>query len=282
MAYKRKLFEPNASEPFKISRTKIDTFSECQRCSYLDLRLGVPRPSMPSFTLNNAVDELFKREFDIHRKEGTPHPVMVEYGIDAVPFNDARMDEWRDALRRGIAHHHTPTNFYVRGGIDDVWVTQDGTLLIADYKATSKNEAPKNESDLYDAYKKQMEVYQWLFRQNGFPVSSTGYFVYANGKQGAEVNAFDAKLEFDINVIAYTGDDSWVEPLLFEMKKVLSADMIPPVGTSFGGKPCEHCLYREAAGKALQGIHAATLKKADTKTSPKKKDDHEQSKTLFN
>jgi hypothetical protein len=58
-------FDPFSREPFKVSRSKIDLFCECQRCSYLDLRLGVKRPSMPAFTLNNAVDELLKREFDI-------------------------------------------------------------------------------------------------------------------------------------------------------------------------------------------------------------------------
>ena len=291
MAYKRKLYEPGAEEPFKISRSKIDTFTECQRCSYLDLRLGVARPSMPSFTLNNAVDKLFKRELDIHRKASTPHPIMKENGIDAVPFNDERMDEWRDALRRGIATHHAPSHFYVRGGIDDVWVKPNGELIIVDYKATSKKEAPSSDADLYDAYKKQMEIYQWLFRQNGFKVSPTGYFVYANGKQGEDVDAFDAKLDFDINVIAYTGDDSWVEPALLEMRSVLSADAIPPVGTSFGGKPCEHCLYREAAGKALQAVHTGkkvlpplSPKKTPAKTAkkaPHKKEDTT-NETLFN
>ena len=29
--------------------------------------------------------------------------------------------------------------------------------------------------------KRQMEIYQWLLRKNGFKVSDTGYFVYANG-----------------------------------------------------------------------------------------------------
>lgn len=218
---------------------------------------------MPSFTLNNAVDELLKREFDIHRKAGTPHPIMKKNGIDAVPFGDGRMDEWRDALRRGIATHHKPSGFYVRGGIDDVWVKPSGELIIVDYKATSKKEGPSTEEHLYDSYKKQMEVYQWLFRQNGFKVSPTGYFVYANARQDDGINAFDAKLDFDINLIAYKGDDSWVEPTLIEMKKVLSGEAIPPVGTSFGGVPCEYCIYRESAGKALQGMISVPAKKSE-------------------
>src|SRR3989338_6714885 len=97
-------FDPDSAEPFKVSRSKIDLFTECRRCAYFDLRLGIKRPSGPAFTLNNAVDELLKREFDIHRANGTKHPFLTQYGVDAVPFSDKRMDEWRDALRRGIRY----------------------------------------------------------------------------------------------------------------------------------------------------------------------------------
>ena len=252
------LFDPRSKEPFKLSRSKLDLFQECPRCAYLDMRLGVKRPSGPSFTLNNAVDELFKREFDIHRAAGSPHPLMEHYGIDAVPFDDTKMEEWRDALRRGIGTLHAPTNLFLRGGIDDVWQTPSGELIIVDYKATSKKEGPSSEEDLYDSYKRQMEIYQWLFRANGYKVSPTGYFVYANGRSDAK--AFDGKLEFDVVLIPYTGNDSWVEPALHRLKEMLMSEDIPPVGVAFGGGPCDYCTYREAAGKKLQEIHKAKKK----------------------
>ncbi len=257
-SHRSRTFDPASPEPFKLSRSKLDLFVECPRCAYLDLRLGVKRPSGPSFTLNNAVDELLKREFDAHRAAGTAHPFMAHYGIDAVPFADERMDEWRDALRRGIAYLHEPTNLILRGGIDDAWVTSAGELIIVDYKATSKKVGPSTEDDLYDAYKRQMEIYQWLFRRNGFAVSPTGYFVYVNGDSDAE--AFDAKLEFDVKLIPYAGSDAWVEPALYDLKAMLVSDEIPAIGTAFGGGPCDFCTYREAAGKALQAIHHAHKK----------------------
>lgn len=247
-------FDPASSTPLKISRSKLDIFTECPRCAYLDLRYGVKRPSMPAFTLNNAVDELLKREFDIHRANGSTHPLMTRYGLDAVPLADDRMEEWRDALRRGISHHHGPTNIQLRGGIDDIWVNPAGEFIVVDYKATSKKVGPSSEDDLYDSYKRQMEIYQWLFRQNGFAVAPTGYFVYVNGKSDAK--AFDGKLEFDVELIPYTGSDTWVEPALYDLKETLMSDEIPRVGISFGGGPCEYCTYREKAGKTLQGLHA--------------------------
>jgi len=250
---KRGQFDSDSAEPFKVSRSKLDLFTECPRCAFLDMRLGIKRPSMPAFTLNNAVDELLKREFNIHRAKGSRHPLLEKYGLDAVPLDDERMDEWRDALRRGICYLHTPTNIMLRGGVDDVWVNPEGELIIVDYKATSKKIGPSSEDDLYDAYKRQMEIYQWLFRKNGFAVSPTGYFVYENGKSDAK--AFDGKLEFDVELIPYTGSDAWVEPAIYDLKKMLESDEIPPIGTSFGGGPCEYCTYRESAGKAFIEQH---------------------------
>ena len=50
----------------------------------MDNKFGFARPKFPSFLLNSAVDALFKKEFDIHRANGDPHPLMNEYGVDAV------------------------------------------------------------------------------------------------------------------------------------------------------------------------------------------------------
>ncbi|OGD79868.1 hypothetical protein A2368_03085, partial [Candidatus Collierbacteria bacterium RIFOXYB1_FULL_49_13] len=198
----RNLYDPASSQPFRLSRGKIDAFIKCPRCFYLDRRLGVAQPPGYPFSLNSAVDKLLKKEFDLHRAEGTPHPLMKNYGLDAVPLADDRMDEWRDSLRRGITFQIAGSNVIVTGGIDDMWVNPAGEYIVVDYKATSKEEEVNLDADWQDGYKRQMEIYQWLFRQNGFAVSSTGYFVYCNGITDKE--AFDGKLEFAIKLIPYT------------------------------------------------------------------------------
>ena len=258
-AWKSRTYDPKSSEPFRVSRSKIDLFVECPRCFYLDVKLGVKRPSGPSFTLNNAVDELLKREFDAHRANGSQRPFTKQSGIDAVPLRDDRMEEWRDALRRGIQYHHKPTNLIIRGGIDDVWVNPNGEFVIVDYKATAKKEGPSTNDDLYDSYKRQVEIYQWLFRQNGFKVSPAAYFVYVNGRSDAK--AFDARLELAVVLISLTGSDEWGEPTLMKMHSTLQSDAIPPAGTSFGGGPCDFFSYRKSAGKAFRSIHKPTVQK---------------------
>lgn len=223
-----------------MSRSKIDLFVQCPRCFYLDRRLGVSRPSMPAFTLNNAVDTLLKKEFDTHRAAGTSHPLMQHYGVDAVPLAHEKMDEWRDSLRRGVAYVDEATNFLVTGGVDDIWVNPAGEFIVVDYKATSSPNEVTLEGKWKEAYKRQMEVYQWLLRRNGFSVSSTGYFVYCNGT--TDRAAFDGRLEFDVTVIPYTGDDGWIAGILRAMKTCLDADDLP-----LASDECEHCAYRASA-----------------------------------
>jgi len=235
----KNIYSSSDKEPFRVSRSKIDLFMECQKCFYLDRRMGVGRPPGYPFSLNSAVDALLKKEFDFHRAEKTSHPLMEQYGIDAVPFQHKDMDKWRDALRAGIQYLHEPTNLLITGGIDDVWVNPKGELIIVDYKATAKNGEINLDAEWQNSYKRQMEVYQWLFRQNGFKVSPTGYFVYANGKTDRE--AFDGKLEFDVHVIPYTGETSWIEPKLKEIKEILDINKPPEAHGD-----CDYCRYRDA------------------------------------
>lgn len=268
MAY----YNPNRSSQWnygggkwRLSRSKIDLFMSCPRCFYLDNKLGTKRPPPFPLNLNIAVDTLLKKEFDVHRAGETAHPLMKEYGIDAVPFQHKDMDKWRENFK-GIDCLHKSTGFVVSGAIDDIWVKPDGELIIVDYKATSKDGEVNLDSEWQDGYKRQMEVYQWLFRQNGFKVSDTGYFVYANGR--TNVDTFDGKLEFDIKVLPYTGKDHWIEQVLQDIKKTLESEGIPTVGEN-----CEYCPYREASGKKLQAIHLAKVK-----TSKKPKEERKENK----
>jgi hypothetical protein len=236
----RNLFVPGSGEPYKISRSGIDLFLQCPRCFYLDKRLGTGRVPMMPFNLNSAVDELLKREFDVHRAAGTAHTIMIEHGIDAIPFPHEMMDEWREARTAGARFLHEPTNLLVTGGVDDIWINPRKALHIVDYKATSKDAEVTLDAPWQIGYKRQVEVYQWLFRRNGFDVDPVAYFVYCNGRKNAP--QFDFKLEFDVKVIPYTGDDSWVEPTLSDIKACLESSDIPAAADS-----CDWCAYRKAA-----------------------------------
>ncbi len=110
---------------------------------------------------------------------------MKENNIDAIPFSHKNMDVWRENFV-GVQRLHKESNFLVFGAVDDIWVNKDDELIVVDYKATSKKGEVSLDAPWQITYKRQLEVYQWLLRGNGFKVSDTGYFVYCNGDSEKE------------------------------------------------------------------------------------------------
>ncbi|KND49615.1 MAG: hypothetical protein AB203_00845 [Parcubacteria bacterium C7867-008] len=260
MAEFRKQYNPNRSSDWnyggpkwRLSRSKIELFTECPRCFYLDNKLGTARPRGPAFTLNIAVDALLKKEFDVYRIDGTKHPLMEAYDINAVPFKHKNMNTWRENFE-GVEFKHKETGFTISGAVDDIWVNPEGELIVVDYKATSKEGTITTlaDSSWNEQYQRQMGVYQWLLRNNGFTVSPTGYFVYANA--GSDKAAFDGQLEFEVTVVPCEGDTAWIDDVLPKIKDALDSEALPPVGDA-----CEFCVYREASGKKLQELYKKSL-----------------------
>ena len=128
-----------------------------------------------------------------------------------------------------------------------MWVNPQGELIIVDYKATSKAQEVTLDAEWQDGYKRQMEVYQWLFRKNGFKVSETGYFVYCNGDGSKK--AFNGKLEFNIKVIPYVGDDSWINQTIADIFKCLNSNEIPESHSE-----CDYCAYVKSLNAANKTI----------------------------
>ena len=227
-------FDPNSNKPFKVSRSGIELYLDCPRCFYLNHRHGIRRPSGPPFNINSLVDRLLKKEFDVHRVNATRHPLMQQYGVDAIPFQHPKIDEWRENFK-GVRFHHVPTNLIVTGAVDDLWLNPAGEIIVVDYKATAKNSEVNIDAEWQMAYKRQMEMYQWLVRHQGLTVSNTGYFVYCNGQ---DAEAFDGRIEFAIKLLPYTGSDYWIEGVLVDLKNCLLSNEIP-------SRPldCEFCGY---------------------------------------
>jgi len=198
---------------------------------------GVGRPFGAPYTINNAVDFLLKQEFDEHRKSGTAHWLIKREGIDAVPFMHQDMDKWRHNFT-GIQYHDPVTDFLIFGAVDDIWVDSQDNLIVVDYKASGAKEG-----ELYDSYKRQMEIYQWLLRKNNFSVLDRGYFVYC--RVNTEHGFADGKLSFDIKVQPYDGNSSWVDGKITEAKTLLDG----PIPES--SPTCNYCKYVTTVGTFL-------------------------------
>lgn len=237
---KSNLYDPKSNQSFRLSRSKLELFTKCPRCFYLDRRLGIGQPTGYPFNLNSAVDKLLKKEFDIHRAKGESHPLIKKYGVDARPVAHDKLNVWRENFT-GVQFLDEKNNLLITGAIDDLWINSNQEYIVVDYKATSKDEEINAlDKDWQDGYKRQMEIYQWLLRQNKLKVSDTGYFVYCNGITDRE--AFDGKLEFDITLIAHKGDDSWVQKTITDAKKCLDSEKIPAADPN-----CDFCNYVKEA-----------------------------------
>lgn len=246
-------YRPGQKTPYKLSRSKIELFMQCPRCFWLDVRLKITRPNSPPFNINKAIDELFKKEFDSYRAKGEPHPLMLENKIKALPYQHDDLDTWRYNFT-GITTVHKPTNLHIFGAVDDIWVNDAGELMVVDYKATAKDKpvtALGPEGSWHDMYRRQMEVYQWLLRQNGFSVSDTGYFVYATGTQDRD--GFFNRVDFETHVFPHVGKSDWVDGTIEAMKQCMDNDEMPAIGTAAMGGPCEFCAYARARTELTLG-----------------------------
>jgi len=222
----------------KLSRSAVEQHMKCQRCFYLAYKYKIRPHSLP-FTLNSAVDNLCKNEFDHFRAKKEPHPMFHEHGIDAVPFAHENMDEWRNNFK-GIRFINPKDGYNFGGAVDDVWQKPSGELIVVDVKATSKNvfdwEDTYSKWDYAKGYQRQLEMYQWLFRKNGFEVSSESYLVYYNGKKNEPM--FNQRLEFDLHLVRLECDDSWVEEAVLAAKNTLESEAMPKAANN-----CENCNY---------------------------------------
>ena len=235
---KNSTYKYETGKTFKLSRSGIDSFIKCQRCFYLNKVGNIKDIGMPGFSLNSAHDELMKKELDIYREKGEAHPYMESLKRNLIPFQHENMEDWRNNFK-GVTYHHEKTDLIITGAIDDVWIDTDtNELVIVEYKSTST----QSEIDLNDGtpwkeqYKRQIDIYQWLFKMNGFPVADDSVFLYSNGLKTSR--KFNDVMKFKTYVLEYKGSTEWVEEKIHEIKKVLDGKYIPEIK-----EECETCSY---------------------------------------
>ena len=221
-----------------LSRSTVEKYLSCPRCCVLEKKFKIRPPSLP-FTLNIAVDNLCKNEFDYYRKIKKPHPLFLENNIDAIPFEHEKIEEWRNNFK-GLRYISKEKNYNFGGAIDDVWQKSNGELIVADVKATSRNNFDWNETfNKYEypkAYKRQLEMYQWLLIKNGFKVSEEAYLVYFNGQKNEQF--FNNRLNFEPYLIKINCSCDWVEKKIEETVNLLKSDLFPKPSST-----CEICNY---------------------------------------
>jgi len=272
MARHQGKYKPDNPAPYELSRSAIEKMVKCEACFWLEKVSGVKTPRLPGFNLNTNTDTLLKKDFDAVRGQG-PNTVMKAAGLAHLrPFWHENMDKWADSMHFGAAGRfhvdHAETNIRFGGGLDDVWENMEtGELHIVDYKSTAQiGNTPKpldesfiappsdpEEADYKAGYRRQMDMYQWIARRMGYQVSDTGYFLYVDGQHVNETGMLDstepwqAWMRFNVAVIPYEGNDSWVESALRRAKHLVSeVDTCPDHSPA-----CEHGVYLNEVQEVL-------------------------------
>ena len=229
----RGVFDPARTEAYELSRSRIENFVRCPACFYLQQVKGVRYPSIPGFNINEATDVLLKRDFDVYRQKGEAHPFLDALGLPhLIPYRHEDFEKWTQSLHFGAEGRmntvHESTNLKIGGGLDDVWLNkQTQQLHIVDYKSTSQKSEGKKISldDPWKAsYKRQMDLYVWVMREKGYDVSSTGYFLYCDGDRFSDyefLGCQDVHMRFQMTLMPYEVDLSWIEPTLHNIKQCL-------------------------------------------------------------
>ena len=231
---------PESKSPFVMSRSKIDLYLKCKRCSYLDMRLGIKAPKPFPYNLNSRIDALLKNEHDLARTKKIKTKYLEEADIHAIPYSHPELNVWREPFK-AARYHHKATNIVVAGSVDDLWENLDTKKIhIVDYKSTHTDKFDKLKS--FDApyligYKRQAEIYSWILSKLGLDIDQRSYFFYVNAKLKQEI--FDNNLEFEYAIIPYDMNDfNWVEKTIIEIKNFLETDKIPS-----SNQDCALCKY---------------------------------------
>lgn len=236
-------FDPKSTEPFNISRTKIELFIRCLRCFYLNQRHGVSIPGGAPFGLNIRIDGLLKKDADRLRLSQMEIPRARRFGIHARPFSHPKIKQWLDVFNNtGLQYLHPETNLLVFGAPDDIWLVNNTALSVVDVKATHSNKLIE-QSYFWEENKRQVELYSWLLSKQVLiiPVSTTCFFIRINTNKSQD--SFDKNcLDFEDEVFEHHGSYNWIEPALTAIKACLTQDKLPE-----SGKNCSWCKYRSAA-----------------------------------
>ena len=238
----RNIYNPQQDEKFRLSRGKFSDFLQCRRCFYLDRVCGLIEPGLPGWSLNQATDDLLKKEFDQNRITKTPHRLFAKFGLNnVVPYQHPDMDKWRDALHHGLEFDYPDSNLTLTGGIDDLWFDQNtDEVIVIDYKSQANSNPVETESYLaavhHQGYKIQLDFYAYLLHNMGYKVAPYGYFYVCNADKSA--SAFNGQLLFEETLVPYKLNFEWVDSQIVALLKLLKSEEMPDSNPS-----CENCAY---------------------------------------
>jgi len=163
----------NNNRQIKLSPSRLGLFKNCRRCFWMEIMQGVKRPAGIFPSLPSGMDKVLKIYFDSFREKGELPPDIKDK-LDGKLFDDMeKMDVWRNNFR-GLQHLDEESGILLRGAVDDMFVSSDGSFIPIDFKTRG---FPLKE-DTAGHYQHQMDLYCFLLAKNGMKVGDCAVLVF--------------------------------------------------------------------------------------------------------
>lgn len=176
-------------------------------------RKGILRPATPFPSLPSGMDRILKKHFDTFRDKRELPPELKKLEGKVKLFDNARLlDEWRNNFK-GIQWEDKNGNI-LRGAVDNI-LQKRKKLIILDYKTRG---FPLKE-DTHKHYQDQMNVYNLLFRRNGYQTEDYSYLLFYYPNKVLK----NGNIDFHVDVIEIKINVNAAEKLFKEALKTLGA-----------------------------------------------------------
>ena len=168
--------------PFKLSPSSLSLMEDCPRCFWLDKHKVWKRPEGITGSLMNGMDKVLKIHFDRFRdKELLPPELCNNNHCEDMKLfdNHELLKKWRNNFQ-GIRWEDKEGNILF-GAVDNI-LLKGKKLIVLDYKTRGF----ELKEDTADHYQKQLDIYNFLLRKNGYETEDYGFLLFYYPKEVLE------------------------------------------------------------------------------------------------
>jgi hypothetical protein len=178
---------------FKLSPSSLNLMHECPRCFWLDKNNVWKRPIGIFPSLPSGMDRILKVHFDKFMERGLlPPEICGETNCSGMKLfdNQELLKLWQNN-RKGISF--TDENGNILAGAVDNILQKGNKLIVLDYKTRGYG----LKEDTHSHYQLQLDVYNFLLRQNGYETEDYAFLLFYIPKEVTETGEviFDTTLK---------------------------------------------------------------------------------------
>lgn len=188
----------------------------------------VRRPSSAMSSLPNGMDLKLKKHFDKYRDNNSLPPELKKHNIDCGLYsNMENLNVWRNNFK-GISYMDKANGITLYGAVDELLI-KDNKIIVLDFK--TRGFALKE--DTAHMYQDKINLYNLLFKLNGYEVEDYGYLLFYMPEEILE----DGNFVFNTEIVKMHVNLKHAEDLFKKAIEVLN-NSIPECSSK-----CKFCSY---------------------------------------